>query len=632
MEKRTFQAESKRLLDLVINSIYTNKEIFLREVISNASDAIDKVYYKALTDDTISFKKEDYHIRLTPDKEKRTLTISDTGIGMTEDELDKNLGVIAQSGSFDLKSSRDMEEDYDIIGQFGVGFYSVFMVADKVVVETRPLSGEHGWRWTSEGADGYTIEPCEKAQHGTDITLYLRANTEDDNFDEYIDPYVLRSLVRHYSNYIRYPIYMEVEKSRMVEETKDSETPDYETYREDEILNSMVPIWRRNKSELTEDDYNQFYRERHFGFDDPLITMHMNAEGTISYKAILYIPSQTPFDFYAKDYVRGLSLYANGVLIMDRCEELLPEYYGFVKGVVDSEDLTLNISRETLQQDRQLRLISRKIEERISKELHQLLENDRLKYESFFDTFGMQLKVGTYENYGQNKEKLQDFLLFYSSKEEKLVTLKEYLSRMPEDQPYIYYAAGDSIDKINRLPQVAIIKNHGFEILYLTESIDEFVVKAINTYQEKSFRSVSSDQLGLKARDKTLEDEQLVSSEDDTAVLDKIKEILGEEVVRVETTDHLQDDLVYLSTEGDISIEMEKVLNAMPNARKVTAKKVLEINKRHPVYAKLKDFLAEGNEDQLQAYSQLLYDQARLIAGLPLNDPLAFSKTISALM
>lgn len=632
MEKKMFQAESKRLLDLVINSIYTNKEIFLREVISNASDAIDKVYYKALTDDAISFKKDDYYIRLAPNREARTLTISDTGIGMTDEDLENNLGVIAQSGSFDLKSSQEMNEDFDIIGQFGVGFYSVFMVADKVVVETRALNSEHGWRWTSEGTDGYTIEPCEKKGHGTDVILHIRENTEDDNFDEYLDPYVLRSLVRHYSNYIRYPIMMEVEKSRIVEETKDNETPDYETYTVDETLNSMVPIWRRNKNELTEEDYTNFYHERHYGFDEPLVTMHMNAEGTISYKAILYIPSQTPLDYYSRDFVKGLSLYSNGVLIMDRCEELLPDYFSFVKGVVDSEDLTLNISRETLQQDRQLRLISRKIDERISKELHQMLENDREKYEGFFDTFGTQLKVGTYERYGQHKEKLQDFLLFYSSKEEKMVTLKEYIDRMPEDQAYIYYAAGDSVEKINRLPQVSIIKSHDYEFLYLTDHIDEFVLKAIDTYQEKAFRSVSSDQLGLTARDETPEDEQLVPTEDDDALLQKIKDVLGDEVVRVETTEHLQDDLVYLSTEGDVSIEMEKVLSAMPNARRVTAKKVLEINKKHPVYAKLKDFMAQENDAQLRSYSQLLYDQARLIAGLPLNDPIAFSKKISELM
>ncbi|MBC3797867.1 molecular chaperone HtpG [Acetobacterium tundrae] len=631
MEKKEFKSESKRLMDLMVHSIYTNKEIFLRELISNASDAIDKVYYKTLTDKDKNFNKDDYYIRIHPDKDNRTLTISDTGIGMTEKELEENLGVIAKSGSNDFKSEQEMEEGFDIIGKFGVGFYSSFMVSDKVEVETKSIDEDQAYLWVSEGADGYTIEPGELKSHGSKITLYIKENTEDNNYDEYLEPYHIQNLVEKYSNYIRYPIKMVTEKSRVKEETKDNENPEYETYLEDDILNSMVPIWRKNANELTDEDYNNFYQEKRYGYDAPLAHIHLNVEGMMSYKAILYIPGQPPFDYYTRDYEKGLELYSNGVLIMDKCGELLPDYFSFVKGVVDSEDLSLNISREMLQQDKQLRLISRKIDSRISEELKKMLANDREKYEEFFKAFGNQLKVGTYDKWGQNKDKLQDFLLFYSSKEGKFVTLKEYVERMPEDQKYIYFASGSSVEHIEKLPQVSIVKNKNYEILYLTENIDEFVFQTIGQYSEKDFRSVSSDNLGLEAPEENEEEENKEATEADEKLLEKMKEIIGDEVVKVKTTGHLKDDLVYLSTEGDLSIEMEKTLNSMPQGGKVKAKKVLEINKNHPVYEKLKGFY-EKDEEQLKLYTELLYNQARLIAGLPVDDIVLFTQNISKLM
>ena len=631
MEKKQFKSESKRLMDLMINSIYTNKEIFLRELISNASDAIDKVYYKTLTDKDKTFNKEDYYIRIHPNKDNRTLTIEDTGIGMTAAELEDNLGTIAKSGSSDFKNDQEMEEDFDIIGQFGVGFYSAFMVADKVEVETKALDADQACLWVSEGADGYTIEPGTRKTHGSKITLHLKENTEDNNFDDYLEPYRIRHLVEHYSNFIRYPIKMVDEKSRVKEETKDSENPEYETYLADDVLNSMIPIWRKNKNELTDEDYNNFYHDKRLGFDAPLAHVHLSIEGAMSYKAILYIPGQAPFDYYTRDYEKGLELYSNGVLIMEKCSELLPDYFSFVKGVVDSEDISLNISREMLQQDRQLRLISRKIDTRISEELKKMQENDRETYEKFFKAFGNQLKVGTYDKWGQDKEKLQDFLLFYSSKEGKMVTLKEYVERMPEDQKYIYYATGSSVSQLEKLPQVSIIKDKNYEILYLTETIDEFVTQTLRQYEEKEFRSVSSQNLGLEAPEENAADEAAETSETDEKLLAKMKDLIGDEVVKVKTTAHLKDDVAYLSTEGDLSIEMEMTLNTMPQGGDVKAKKVLEINKNHPVYEKLKTFY-EADDDQFALYTELLYNQARLIAGLPLDDVVAFTKNISKLM
>ncbi|MBI4856783.1 MAG: molecular chaperone HtpG [Acetobacterium woodii] len=631
MEKKQFKSESKRLMDLMINSIYTNKEIFLRELISNASDAIDKVYYKTLTDKDKSFNKDDYYIRIHPDKDNRTLTIEDTGIGMTAAELEDNLGTIAKSGSSDFKNEQEMEEDFDIIGQFGVGFYSAFMVADRVSVETKSVDDEQSYLWVSEGADGYTIEPGERKTHGSKITLHLKENSEDNNFDDYLEPHRIRHLVEHYSNFIRYPIKMVVENSRVKEETKDSDKPEYETYLSDDVLNSMIPIWRKNKNELTDEDYNNFYHDKRLGFDAPLAHVHLSIEGAMSYKAILYIPGQAPFDYYTRDYEKGLELYSNGVLIMEKCSELLPDYFSFVKGVVDSEDISLNISREMLQQDRQLRLISRKIDTRISEELKKMQENDRENYEKFFKAFGNQIKVGTYDKWGQDKEKLQDFLLFYSSKEGKLVTLKEYVERMPEDQKYIYYASGSSVGQIEKLPQVSIIKNKNYEILYLTETIDEFVTQTLRQYEEKEFRSVSSQNLGLEAPEEDEKDDTGETSEVDEKLLEKMKELIGDEVVKVKTTAHLKDDVAYLSTEGDLSIEMEMTLNTMPQGGDVKAKKVLEINKNHPVYEKLRTFY-ESDDEQFALYTELLYNQARLIAGLPLDDVVAFTKNISKLM
>ena len=627
MAMRQFKAESKKLLDLMINSIYTNREIFLRELISNASDACDKRYFKSLTDTSVGITKDDLKIHIQPDKESRTLTISDNGIGMTKDELEKNLGTIAKSGSFDFKTE-NQSDNIDIIGQFGVGFYSAFMVAKEVTVESKTWGDEPAAMWHSDGTDGYTISESDRTKPGTKITLVLRDNTEEENYDEFLDPYLLKSLVKRYSDYIRYPIVMLMEKQRMKEGTE--EHPEYETYYEDETLNSMVPLWRKNKNELSDEDYENFYHERRFGFDKPLRHLHLNAEGAaLSYRAILYIPSQPPFDYYTNDYKRGLALYSNGVLIMDSCEDLLPEYYNFVKGVVDSEDLSLNISRELLQHDRQLATIRHKIDERITRELNQMRDNDREQYEEFFKAFGRHIKISLYNSYGALKDKLQDFLLFYSSTENKLVTLKEYVERMPEDQKYIYYAAGASADQIDSLPQVGIIKNKGYEMLYLTDAFDEFVLRTLGAYSEKEFRSVSGDDLGLEDDAEKSDDEK----EADSAFFEKLAGLLSSEVVRVKATDLLADeDAVYLSTEGQISVDMEKLYAAMPNGGAIKAQKVLEINKNHPVYAKLEELYKAEDDDALKEYTNLLYQQARLIAGLPVEDPTAFARSMSAMM
>ncbi|MEE0230597.1 MAG: molecular chaperone HtpG [Peptococcaceae bacterium] len=628
MSKKSFKAESQRLMDLMIHSIYTNREIFLRELISNASDAIDKVYYQTLTDENRAFNKDDFYIRLTPNKEARTITIEDTGIGMTAEELENNLGTIAKSGSYEFKNEKDLEEEHNIIGQFGVGFYASFMVAKEVTVESKTWNpDEPAAMWHSDGTDGYTVSACDRTTPGTKITLLLRDNTDEENYDEFLDPHLLRSLVTRYSNYIRYPIVMLCEKSRMKEGTEDN--PEFETYFEDDTLNSMVPIWRKNKNELSDEDYDNFYHERRFGFDKPLKHIHLNAEGLLSYRAILYIPSQPPYDYYTNDYKRGLALYSNGVMIMENCEDLLPSYYNFVKGVVDSEDLSLNISREMLQQDRQLRIIKHKIDERITKELTTMLEKDRETYEKFFHAFGRQLKISTYDYYGANKDKLKDFLLFHSSTENKLATLKEYVERMPEDQKYIYYATGSNVEQIDTLPQVGIIKKKNFEMLYLTEAFDEFVLKTLGEYDGKEFRSVSGDDLGLDDNKNDTNDE----SEEQTAFFTKLADYLGNEVVRVKASTLLADeDAVYLSTEGQISVDMEKLYAAMPNGGAIKAQKVLEINKNHPIYAKLKEFYKENNEEALALYTKLLYQQARLIAGLPVEDPTNFARSVSKLM
>ena len=623
METKQFKAESKRLLDLMINSIYTHKEIFLRELISNASDAIDRIYYKALTDDTIEFNKEDYFIKIVADPENRTLKITDTGIGMTKEELEESLGVIAKSGSHKFKEENELKDGHDIIGQFGVGFYSAFMVAENITVVSKPLGSDEAHKWESEGADGYTIVPAEKDTVGTEITLKIRENTEDENYDEYLDEYRLKNIVKRYSDFIRYPIKMYSSKSKLKEGTED----EYEDYTEEETVNSMVPIWKKNKNELTDEDYNNFYQEKHFGFDKPLKHIHIDVEGTISYSAILYIPESTPFDYYTKEYEKGLELYSNGVLIMEKCSDLLPDYFSFVKGIVDSEDLSLNISREMLQHDRQLKLIAKNIKNKIKSELLLLLKNNREEYDKFFSSFSRQLKFGVYNDYGINKDELKDLLLFYSSSEEKLVSLDEYVERMKEDQKYIYYATGDTNERIAKLPQTEMVKEEGYEILYFTEDVDEFTIRVLEKYKDKEFKSVSSSDLGIESdtEDKT------ELKEENKDMFEFMKDVLKDKVQDVEISKRLKNHPVCFSTGGDISIEMQKVLNAMPEGEQVKADKILEINPDHKVFASLKDAF-ENDKDKLTLYTNLLYDQALLIEGLPIEDPVEFTKNITKIM
>ena len=630
MAKKQFKAESKRLLDMMIHSIYTHREIFLRELISNASDAIDKLYYKALTDGISGLNRDDFAITLTADKEARTLTVSDNGIGMTSEELENNLGTIAQSGSLKFKKDAEEKEDIDIIGQFGVGFYSAFMVSDKVTVLTKPYGSDKAWKWESTGADGYTITEAEKASHGTDITLSIKANTEEENYDEFLDSYRIQSLVKKYSDYIRYPIRMEVEKSRMKEGTGTDEKPaEYETYTEMETLNSMVPIWRKNKSELKPEDYNRFYKEKFFDYQDPLAVIHSSTEGTATYNALLFIPSKPPFDFYTKEYEKGLQLYASGVLIMDKCPDLLPDYFSFVRGLVDSQDLSLNISREMLQHDRQLKLIADRLQKKIKSELKSMLQNDREKYETFYKSFGLTLKYGVYSGYGVNKNVLQDLLLFYSSSEKKLVTLEEYKSRMKEDQKYIYYACGESVGKIDRLPQTELLRDHGYEILYCTDDVDEFALRMMREFDGKEFRSASDKELGI---DDAAETESVKEkSEENKELLRLMKDALNGKVKDVRLSTRLKSHPVCLSSDGGVSIEMEKVLNTMPGDQKVQAERILEINSGHPIFETLKKLFAEDPE-KLKTYSDLLYTQALLIEGLPIEDPVAFSNSICDLM
>ncbi|MUT65727.1 molecular chaperone HtpG [Paenibacillus sp. NEAU-GSW1] len=625
MAKKQFQAESKRLLEMMINSIYTQREIFLRELISNASDAIDKIYYRALTDDALTFDRDSYFIKITADKESRTLTISDTGIGMTEEDLENNLGIIAKSGSLAFKKENEAKEGHNIIGQFGVGFYSAFMVADEVTVVSKALGSEQAYKWESTGADGYTIVPCEKDSIGTDITLKIKPNTEDDNYDEYLEQYRLRSIIKKYSDFIRYPIKMDVTGSR----PKEGADNEFEEYAEEQTLNSMVPIWRKNKSELTQEDYNNFYFEKRYGFDKPVKHIHISADGAVVYNAILYIPENTPFDYYTKEYEKGLELYSGGVLIMDKCSDLLPDYFGFVKGMVDSENLSLNISRELLQHDRQLQLIAKNIKNKIKSALQSLLKDERDNYEKFYQSFGRQLKFGVYNDYGANKDTLQDLLLFYSSKEKKLVTLDEYISRMPEDQKYIYYAAGESIARIEKLPQTEIVSDKGYEILYFTDDIDEFAVKMLTSYKEKEFKSVSSGDLGIEP---DAEDED--HSAEETANGDLFAHmgtLLSGKVTKVKASKRLKSHPVCLSTEGEVTIEMEKILKAMPNSGDVKADKVLEINVNHPVYASLKAAF-EQDKTKLDLYTNLLFNQALLIEGLPVQDPVEFTNDICKIM
>ncbi len=625
MTKKEFKAESKRLLEMMINSIYSHKEIFLRELISNSSDAIDKIYYRALTDDSLSFDQDSYYIKVTADKENRTLTISDTGIGMTKEELENNLGTIANSGSFAFKTETELKDGYDIIGQFGVGFYSSFMVADVVTVISKALGSEEAYKWESTGADGYTIEPCEKELIGTEITLKIKENTEDESYDEYLDQYRLTAIIKKYSDFIRYPIKMDVTGQQV----KEGSEEEFEEYQEEQIINSMVPIWRKNKSELTDEDYENFYMEKHYGFDKPIKHIHISVDGAVRYNAILYIPEKIPFDYYTKEFAKGLELYSNGVLIMEKCADLLPDYFSFVKGMVDSEDLSLNISREILQHDRQLKLIAKNIKSKIKGQLQSLLKDERDKYEEFYQSFGRQLKYGVYSDYGTHKEDLQDLIMFYSSKEKKLVTLGEYVSRMPEEQKYIYYASGDSVERIEKLPQTEIVAEKGYEILYFTEDIDEFAIRMLMGYKEKEFRSVSSGDLGIQVDEsqKNTEFEEKENKE----LFDYMKEVLAGKVKDVRVSKRLKSHPVCLSTDGELTIEMEKILSMMPDNQNVKAEKVLEINANHEVFNSIKEAFASDKE-KVSLYANLLYSQALLIEGLPINDPVELSNDICKLM
>ena len=632
MENKQFKAESKRLLDLMINSIYTNKEIFLRELISNASDAIDKLYYRSLTDKNVKVNKDDLYIRVTPNKEARTLTIEDNGCGMSKDELEENLGTIAKSGSLAFKEAAkakenaEKDDDVNIIGQFGVGFYSAFMVASKVRVESKCYGAEKAYAWESEGAEGYTIDECDKSNFGTKIILTLKADTDDEKYSDFLAEYKIEELIRKYSDYIRYPIKMEVEHEHEVEQPEgEKKEPKFEKVRHDEILNSMIPIWKKNKSEVSDEDYNNFYQEKFGDYQKPLKVIRTSVEGDVSYTALLYIPSHTPYDYYTKDFKRGLQLYSNGVLIMDKCEDLLPDCYGFVRGLVDSPDLSLNISREMLQHDRQLKIIAKNLDKKIKSELLDMLHKNREDYEKFFTTFGTTLKFGVYNDFGLNKDNLKDLLMFHSSTENKLVTLDEYVDRMKEGQDKIYYACGETVDKIELLPQVEAVKEKGYEILYLTENIDEFVVQVLMEHKEKKFINVCANDVDL---DTDEEKEALKKeNEENKDMFTLMKETIGKGVQEVRFTHRLKNHPVCLTSEGALSVEMEKVINSMPNDQKVKAQTALEINDSHPIAQKIKDLYANDKEE-LKKYTQVLYAQARLIEGLPVENPTQISNLI----
>ncbi|MFD2655952.1 molecular chaperone HtpG [Gracilibacillus thailandensis] len=625
MEQKQFQAESKRLLEMMVHSIYSQKEIFLRELISNASDAIDKIYYKALTDDSISFNKDDYYIRIEPNKNNRTLTVKDTGIGMTKEELEDNLGTIAKSGSLAFKNEVEMKDGQEIIGQFGVGFYSSFMVADKVTVYTRALHSDQGYKWESNGEEGYTIEPYDKQDIGTEIIIQLKENAEEENYDEFLEEYKLKSIIKKYSDFIRYPIKMEVTEKKPKEDNEE----ELEDVIEDQTLNNMVPIWRKNKQELSDEDYESFYQEKHFGFDKPLSHLHISVDGMVRFQSILYIPEQLPFNYYSQDFEKGLELYSNGVLIMEKCADLLPDHFSFVRGIVDSEDLSLNISREILQQDRQVKLIAKNIEKKIKNHLQSMLKNDREKYEQFYDAFGRQIKYGVYADFGANKDKLKDLLLFYSSSEQKLVTLKEYVERMPEDQEHIYYATGESHDRIEKLPQTEMVKDKGYEILYFTDEVDEFAIKMLMNYDDKEFKNVSSGDLDLEDEETKQEAEK--QKEEHKDLLEEMKEILGNKVKDVKLSTRLKTHPVCLSAEGDVSIEMEKVLKQMPDNQNIEATKVLEINNKHEIFQALVQ-AHQSDKEKVKLYTNILYNQALLIEGLPIEDPVALTNDMCKVM
>ena len=622
---KQFKAESKRLLDLMINSIYTNKEIFLRELLSNASDAIDKLYYQSLTDKSIKVNKKDLCIKIEIDKENRLLKIIDTGIGMNKEELENNLGMIAKSGSLQFKEENEKKKDVNIIGQFGVGFYSSFMVSDDVTVISKKYNEEDAYKWESTGAEGYTITKDEKDTYGTTIILKIKSDNEEYNYSDFLDTYTIETLVKKYSDYIRYPIKMNVTRRELKKDSKD----EYEDVTKEETLNSMIPLWKKDKNKITEEEYNNFYQSKFYDYENPIKVIHTSVEGMTSYKAILFLPAHAPFDYYSKEYEKGLALYSNGVLIMDKCSDLLPDYFGFVKGVVDSDDLSLNISREILQQDRQLKLIASNIEKKIKSELESMLKDERDKYEKFFKEFGMQLKLGVYNDYGMHKDELKDLLLFYSSKDEKYITLKEYVSSMKDDEENIYYACGETIDKINMLPQVEKVKDKGYNILYLTEYVDEFAIKSLMEYDGKKFVNVSEENLDLDTEEEKEEIKKI--NDENKEMLNSMKEIIGSDISDVRFTHRLKNHPVCLVSEGPVSIEMQKVLNAMPTDQSINAKIILEINSSHKIADKLKE-LYKGDKEKFNEYTKILYSQSRLIEGLSIENPTEISNLICDLL
>lgn len=623
MKKREFKTESKRILDLMINSIYTNKEIFLRELISNSSDALDKLYYLSLTNKDIKVNKDDLFIRVDYNKDKRTITISDNGTGMTEEELENNLGVIAESGSLKFKEENKEQNDVNIIGQFGVGFYSAFMVSDKVTVESKSYKDDRATIWESAGVDGYTLSPSDKKDNGTIITLHLKEDTEDYNYSELLSEYKLRGIIKKYSDYISYPIKMEVENNR-----KKEDSDEYETYKEVITVNSMIPLWKRNKKDITEEEYNNFYSDKFFDYDKPLDVLHFNIEGNVNYNALLYIPSHAPYDYYSKEYEKGLQLYTNGVLIMDKCRELLPDYFSFVRGVIDTEDIPLNISRETLQDDKNIKLIAKSIESKVKNELLDLLKNNRDKYLEFYKAFGMQLKFGIYNDYGMHKDKLEDLIMFYSSGDKKLITLDEYVNKLKEEDKNIYYCAGETVDKIDMLPQVEGIKDK-HEVLYLTDYVDEFAIMAIHEYKGKTFVNVTNESTDLS----TDEEKEKINKEntDNKDMLEEMKKVLEGNVEEVKLTNKLKSHPVCLTTTGEVSTSMEKVINAMPTDEKIKANEVLEINASHKIVDKLKD-LYKNNKDEFTKYTKVIYYEARLIEGLPIDNPTELSNLMCDIM
>ena len=622
---KQFKAESKRLLDLMINSIYTNKEIFLRELLSNASDAIDKLYYQSLTDKSIKVNKKDLCIKIEIDKENRLLKIIDTGIGMNKEELENNLGMIAKSGSLQFKEENEKKKDVNIIGQFGVGFYSSFMVSDDVTVISKKYNEEDAYKWESTGAEGYTITKDEKDTYGTTIILKIKLDNEEYNYSDFLDTYTIETLVKKYSDYIRYPIKMNVTRRELKKDSKD----EYEDVTKEETLNSMIPLWKKDKNKITEEEYNNFYQSKFYDYENPIKVIHTSVEGMTSYKAILFLPAHAPFDYYSKEYEKGLALYSNGVLIMDKCSDLLPDYFGFVKGVVDSDDLSLNISREILQQDRQLKLIASNIEKKIKSELESMLKDERDKYEKFFKEFGMQLKLGVYNDYGMHKDELKDLLLFYSSKDEKYITLKEYVSSMKDDEENIYYACGETIDKINMLPQVEKVKDKGYNILYLTEYVDEFAIKSLMEYEGKKFVNVSEENLDLDTEEEKEEIKKI--NDENKEMLNSMKEIIGSDISDVRFTHRLKNHPVCLVSEGPVSIEMQKVLNAMPTDQSINAKIILEINSSHKIADKLKE-LYKSDKEKFNEYTKILYSQSRLIEGLSIENPTEISNLICDLL